>query len=58
MAIVHSFERWDGSRMVWSKYKMTVEALARDSSLVKVNYTEEEVPDSALDSAGRYLPVG
>jgi hypothetical protein len=57
MAIVHGFEKWNGARMVWSKYKMTAEGLARDHSLVKINYTAEEVPDSALDGDGRYLPL-
>jgi hypothetical protein len=56
MAIVHSFEKWDGARMAWSKYKMTAEGLSLDHSLVKINGTEEEVPESALDGSGRYFP--
>jgi hypothetical protein len=56
MAIVHTFEKWNGNRMVWSKYKMTAEALARDNDLVKIAGTQEEVPDCAVDGSGKYYP--
>ena len=56
MAIVYTFEKWDGTRMAWSKYKMTAEGLASDSSRSKVAGTEQVVPDDMIDRDGRYVP--
>lgn len=58
MATVAGFTKYDiiNDQTVRSRFKMRVSDIEATSDLVKIDGTEEEVPDELLDGNGRYFP--